>query len=72
MKALITGASSGIGRDMAIYLAEKHNLGLTKEIAEKAIPNCAFVFTPAKKSKAQIEQLLKLFGQKLPDSKFYY
>lgn len=56
----------------AAELAEKHNLGLTKEIAEKAIPNCAFVFTPAKKSKAQIEQLLKLFGQKLPDSKFYY
>ncbi|MBQ4236706.1 MAG: ABC transporter substrate-binding protein [Treponema sp.] len=57
---------------VAAKLSEKHNLGLTAEIAEKAIPNCAFTWIPAKKSKAQIEILLKIFAQKIPDSKFYY
>jgi len=56
----------------AAELAEKHELGLKAELAQKAIPNCAFTWKPAKKSKEEIEMLLKLFNQTLPDDGFYY
>ena len=56
----------------AAELSEKHELGLKAAVAQKAIPNCAFTWIPAKKSKAEIEMLLKLFNQPLPDSGFYY
>lgn len=56
----------------AAELAEKHGLGLKAAIAEKAIPNCAFTWKSAKDSKAEIEMLLKIFGQPLPKSGFYY
>ncbi len=53
-------------------LVEKHELGLKAAVAQKAIPNCAFTWKPAKKSKAEIEMLLEIFNQALPDSGFYY
>ena len=56
----------------AAELSEKHDLGLKAAVAEKAIPNCAFTWKAAKKSKEEIETLLNLFGQELPDSGFYY
>ncbi len=56
----------------AAELSEKHELGLKAVVAQKAIPNCAFTWIPAKKSKAEIEILLKLFNQPLPDAGFYY
>lgn len=56
----------------AATLAEKNNLGLKAEVAENAIPNCAFLWKPAKKAKSEIEMLLKIFNQTLPDSGFYY
>lgn len=56
----------------AAELSEKHELGLKAAVAQKAIPNCAFTWIPAKKSKAEIEMLLKLFNQPLPDAGFYY
>ncbi|MBQ1661721.1 MAG: ABC transporter substrate-binding protein, partial [Treponema sp.] len=56
----------------AAELSEKHELGLKASVAEKAIPNCAFTWVPAKKSKAEIEMLLKLFDQTLPNDGFYY
>ncbi|MBP5175366.1 MAG: ABC transporter substrate-binding protein [Treponema sp.] len=56
----------------AAGLAEKHELGLKASVAEKAIPNCAFTWVPAKKSKAEIEMLLNLFDQTLPNDGFYY
>lgn len=56
----------------AAELSEKHELGLKAVVAQKAIPNCAFTWIPAKKSKAEIEMLLKLFNQPLPDAGFYY
>lgn len=60
-------------------LVEKHTLGLNAEIAEKAIPNCNFIYSDASHSKDQIESLLKIFyelnpesiGGKLPDESFY-
>ena len=55
----------------AAALAEKQELGLQANIAEKAIPNCAFVWIPAKKARKQIETLLKIFGQKFPGKDFY-
>lgn len=64
----------------ASLLVEKHTLGLKAQIAEKAIPNCAFGFSPAKEAKPQIELLLQTFlkyapasvGGKLPDDNFYF
>jgi len=56
----------------AAELAEKQELGLKAELAQKAIPNCAFTWKEAKKSKEEIEMLLKLFNQTLPDDGFYY
>lgn len=56
----------------AALLAEKHDLGLKASVAEKAIPNCAFTWVPAKKSRTEIETLLNLFGQTLPGGGFYY
>ena len=56
----------------AAALSEKHELGLKAAVAEKAIPNCAFTWKPAKKSKEEIEMLLNLFEQTLPDNGFYY
>ena len=56
----------------AAELAEKHDLGLKAAIAEKAIPNCAFTWKPAKKSKRELETLLQLFDQSLPNDGFYY
>lgn len=64
----------------AAVLVEKHTLGLKAQIAEKAIPNCAFGFAAAKESKNEIEALLKVFlnyapasvGEKLPDDGFYF
>ena len=64
----------------AAALVEKHTLGLKAAIAEKAIPNCAFSYVPAKQARPLIEELLKVFlnyapesvGGKLPDDKFYF
>lgn len=56
----------------AAELAEKHELGLKAEVAQKAIPNCAFTWKNSKKSKEEIEMLLALFNQTLPDDGFYY
>ena len=56
----------------AAELSEKHELGLKAAVAQKAIPNCAFTWIPSKKSKEEIEMLLKLFNQTLPDAGFYY
>ena len=56
----------------AAMFAEKNNLGLKAQIAEKAIPNCAFTWIDSKDVKEEIESLLKLFNQQLPDSGFYY
>lgn len=64
----------------AAALVEKHTLGLKAAIAEKAIPNCAFSYMPAKKARPVIEELLNVFlsyapesvGGKLPDNQFYF
>ena len=61
-------------------LTQKHNLGLSAEIVEKAVPVSNYTYIPAKTAKKSIEELLKLFlendksslGGKLPDGKFYY
>lgn len=60
-------------------LVEKHDLGLKAPIAAAAIPNSAFVFTPAPAARPMIEALLSVFlnaapvsiGGKLPDAAFY-
>lgn len=56
----------------AAALVEKHELGLKAVVAQKAIPNCAFIWKPSKKAKSEIEMLLGIFNQTLPDSGFYY
>ena len=61
-------------------LVEKHTLGLKKEIASKAIPNCSFAYIPAKEAKPAMEELLKVFrdyapesvGNNLPSENFYF
>ena len=61
-------------------LVEKHTLGLKKEIASKAIPNCSFAYISAKEAKPAVEELLKVFrdyapesvGNKLPSDNFYF
>lgn len=65
--------------DKAGELVEKHTLGLKKEIASKAIPNCSFAYIPAQNAKKSMEQLLKIFkdyapesiGNNLPSDSFY-
>jgi len=66
--------------DAAGVLVEKHTLGLNAKIAAASIPKGNYVFIPAKKSRPQIENLLKIFekenpesiGGKLPDTSFYF
>lgn len=61
-------------------LTEKHKLGLTAAIVEKAIPVSNYTYLTAKSARKSIEELLKLFlendksslGGKLPDEQFYY
>lgn len=60
-------------------LVEKEDLGLRADIAAKAIPHSAFVFTLARASKPAVEALLGAFlelaplsvGGRLPDDGFY-
>lgn len=49
-------------------LVEKHTLGLTASITAASIPSGAYVFTPAKKARSQMEKLLDIFYKKDPDS----
>lgn len=64
----------------AASLVEKHTLGLKAAVAEKAIPNCAFRYIPAKQAKPIVEELLNVFlnyapasvGGKLPEYQFYF
>ena len=59
---------------------ERASLGLTADIATKAIPNCAFTFKRAVDARGQIEAALLVFlhfdeaavGGKLPDDGFYF
>ena len=61
------------------YLVEKYTLGLKKEIASKAVPNCAFAYLTAQDAKTAVEQLLQIFytyapesvGNKIPSNSFY-
>jgi NitT/TauT family transport system substrate-binding protein len=61
-------------------MVEEHTLGLKKDIASKAIPNCSFAYIPAKEAKPAVEELLKVFrdyapesvGNKLPTENFYF
>lgn len=61
-------------------LVEKYNIGLTKEIASKAIPECAFTYKDALQSRNSVESFLRIFlsfepastGGKLPDDGFYF
>ena len=61
-------------------LSQKHNLGLSSDVVEKAIPFSNYTFLPAASAKRNIESLLQLFlendkasiGGKLPDDSFYY
>lgn len=65
--------------EKAGMLVEKYELGLNASVAAKAIPNCAFTYKTAKKSRTDIESLLEIFmkfdkasvGDSLPDDKFY-
>ena len=60
-------------------LVEKHDLGLKAAVAGAAIPRSAYVFTPARTAKADVEALLSEFlaiapksiGGKLPSPDFY-
>lgn len=60
-------------------LVEKHDFGLQAPIAAAAIPNSAYVFTPAPEARPMVEALLSVFlkaapvsiGGKLPDAAFY-
>ncbi|MCM1320636.1 MAG: ABC transporter substrate-binding protein [Bacteroides sp.] len=64
----------------AALLAEKHSLGLKAAVAEKSIPNAAFVYKDAGAARADVEKLLSVFldfapesiGGKLPDDAFYF
>ena len=59
---------------------ERASLGLTADIAAKAIPNCAFTFKRAGDARGQIEAALTVFlhfdeaavGGKLPSGGFYF
>lgn len=61
-------------------LAEKLDLGFSKEVVSAAIGRSNYVYIPAKKDINEIEALLELFyenepssiGGKLPDRDFYY
>ncbi|MCR5764172.1 MAG: ABC transporter substrate-binding protein [Treponema sp.] len=61
-------------------LAEQASIGLTASVAEKAIPNCAYMFESATKGRESVESLLRVFmsfnsasiGGKLPDEEFYF
>ena len=61
-------------------LVQRHNLGLTADIVENAIPVSNYTFIPASKAQKSLEELLQLFlesdknsiGGKLPDEGFYY
>ena len=60
-------------------LVEKHDLGLKAAVASAAIPRSAYVFTPARAARADVEALLSVFltlapksiGGRLPGSDFY-
>ena len=60
-------------------LVEKHDLGLKAALAGAAIPRSAYVFTPARAARADVEALLSVFlyvapksiGGKLPGPDFY-
>jgi NitT/TauT family transport system substrate-binding protein len=66
--------------DAAGVLAEKYNLGLKASIAAASIPKSAYVFTPAKDARSDLEALFRVFldfapssiGGKLPDNDFYF
>lgn len=59
---------------------EKHQLGLSASVVEKAIPKSNFTFKTASKARTECETLLTIFmeydsksiGEALPDSDFYY
>jgi len=83
-RALLAAYKSSIERVMedphtAGLLVEKHDMGLTAAIAEKAIPACAFAYIPAMQARSSIETLLFAFlasspasiGSKLPDESWY-
>ena len=61
-------------------LSQKHNLGLSSDIVEKAIPLSNYTFVSASDAKKSMEILLNLFlennkasiGEKLPDQDFYF
>ena len=60
-------------------LAEKHDLGMKAAVAAAAIPRSAYVFTPARAARADMEALLSVFlavspksiGGRLPGPDFY-
>ena len=64
----------------AAFLCEKHNLGLSAEVLEKAIPLSNYTFIPASSARKSLENLYNLFlendktsiGGKLPEQGFYY
>ena len=66
--------------DEAGAAVERASLGLTADIAAKAIPSCAFVFKRAMAAREQIEAALLVFlhfdeasvGKMLPDDGFYF
>lgn len=66
-------------RSEAGMLVEKFDLGLNADIASKAIPASAYVFTPAIAARPAVEAFLGVFlelapasiGGKLPDDGFY-
>ncbi|MGN0729452.1 ABC transporter substrate-binding protein [Treponema sp.] len=61
-------------------LVEKFQLGLNRQVVEKAIPECAFVFETGESARRGVESLLLVFmefdpssvGGKLPDGGFYF
>lgn len=57
---------------LAGQYCEKNKFGLAAGIVKKAIPKSNYVFIPAEQAKPQIEAMLKLFMEELPDSNFYF
>ena len=61
-------------------LAEKHGLGLSAQVVEKAIPRSNYVFIPLPAARAGLEKLFSVFlefapasiGNALPPDGFYY
>jgi NitT/TauT family transport system substrate-binding protein len=49
-------------------LVQKHNLGLTSEVAAAAIPRSNYVFVPAAEARPSIEALFRIFMEYSPDS----